>query len=288
MPDHTRRVALVTGGSKGIGAATVVHLLRSGWSVSTCSRNQADLETLQLRCKAEAGATCDVFVADMSSWDESSAFIEHAKFRHGTFDLLICNAATLGPIGSFEATNSKNWVAAVSSLIASTVHPLRAALPTLRETGMSRVLVLSGAGVGGPKHVENLSSYVVAKSALVQLCEVLATELTETGCTINAIAPGRITTEFMHSVVASGLGIAGLRTYSEAAEPSSASIDVQLAGYFQLLDFLISAEAQHISGRLLSAKWDSIPRLQERDLFEKVSSLFRIRRVDESLYKEVP
>jgi NAD(P)-dependent dehydrogenase (short-subunit alcohol dehydrogenase family) len=142
---------------------------------------------------------------------------------------------------------------------------------------------MSGGGLGGSRPIQRATAYVASKSATVTLVEALAIELLEENITVNAIAPGFFPTSFMSEAKNVGPEVAGNDLYSDATQTADESTEESLAQLFTVVDFLMSPEASVISGRIISARWDT----QEAVLdLSKSSNAFRLRRVDEILIKD--
>jgi NAD(P)-dependent dehydrogenase (short-subunit alcohol dehydrogenase family) len=132
--------------------------------------------------------------------------------------------------------------------------------------------------------VTHLSAYTASKAAVAALTESVAKELEPFGVRLNAISPGAFATRFMDPLVEAGPSVVGDDLFSQVEEQRDQPIDyTQLDA---LLRFLLDPESAFITGRVLSARWESPDKLRAEAL-PVASARYRLRRIDEDLYTEV-
>ena len=200
------RVALVTGGSKGLGAGLVDELLRAGYVVETCSRSRTpQVETWE----KEYPDTFRFATADVSVEPDATRFVRDAVERRGRLDVLVNNAgvAREGVIGLFD---DEALDQVVDLNLKGTVYVTRAAVRAMltRRSG-SIVNISSVVGISGYR---GLSVYGATKSALDGFTRGLARELGSRGITVNSVAPGYLRTEMSHGLDEAQLGQIARRT----------------------------------------------------------------------------
>ncbi len=216
MPEAPR-VALVTGGSKGLGAGLVEAFLDAGYCVETCSRSTTD--TVQAwEDDPQLKERFHFATADVSKPEDAERFVKEAAHRWGQIDVLVNNAgvAREGVIGLFgnEALDQ-----VVDLNIKGTVYVTRAASRVMltRRTG-SIVNISSVVGLSGYR---GLSVYGATKAALDGFTRALARELGSRGITVNSVAPGYLRTEMSHGLDLDQLGQIARRTpLGRLGEPS--------------------------------------------------------------------
>lgn len=191
--DLTGRTALVTGASKGIGAAIARQLAASGASVMLSSRKQAALE--------ETAASIDgdtaVFAANAGRPDEARACVAATLERFGALDILVNNAATNPYYGRVVDIDLERFDKTVEvNLRGPLVWTQEAWRQAMSEHGG---VVLNISSVGAQKFSGPLGVYDMTKSALVHLTKHLASELGP-GVRVNAIAPGLVKTDFARAL----------------------------------------------------------------------------------------
>jgi len=273
---------VVIGGTRGIGLELCHHFARSGHNVSLCgkSTNAIDLadQLSELYQISAFGQTVDA--TDERSCSE---FALNTGNYLGQIDVLFANAAVFGPVGVLEQIDVVRWTETIRQNTLAFVNPVRAFLPFLCESSSGRILTMSGGGLGGPQPIQNASAYFASKAAVVSLIEVLAEELMQRNITVNAIAPGFFPTDFMREALEVGPKVAGSNLHEDASRVTNDSTMETFRQLFTLVDFLISADASQVTGRTLSAKWDT-----PEKILRSVTSrnMFRLRRVDNDLIRD--
>jgi NAD(P)-dependent dehydrogenase (short-subunit alcohol dehydrogenase family) len=187
------KAALVTGGSKGIGAATAIAFAQAGAHVAIVGRHHDD-EASQVLASIEKLGRRGIFVpADCGQADQATACVAAASQQLGPIDVLVHSAG--GPIngGLFEIT-PEMWLDAFNVHVHAVFHLCRAAIPDMRaRKNGSIVLISSTAGIRG---VSTNVAYQTVKGALPQLTRALAREFADDNIRVNCVAPGIIRTRF--------------------------------------------------------------------------------------------
>jgi len=168
------RVAVVTGGTRGLGLEIVRAYEAAGARVIAAGR--AD--------------------ADVTDPEACAALVDRA----GAVTVLVNNAGVLGPAGPLEDNDWEAWVETVRVNLLGTVAMCRAVLPGMRARGYGKIINLSGGGATAGR--PNFSAYSASKTAVVRFTETLAGELD--GIDVNAIAPGALPTDMLDEVIAAG------------------------------------------------------------------------------------
>jgi NAD(P)-dependent dehydrogenase (short-subunit alcohol dehydrogenase family) len=194
----TGKVALITGGTKGIGAATAVELARRGADVSIVARTVSDDESRQTRAAVEKlGRRCLMFTADMASAADATACVDRTIRELGRLDVLVHSAG--GPVngGLLELTPDA-WYNAFDVHVHAIFHLCRAAVPGMKRAGEGAILLVSSSA--GKRAIKTNVAYQAVKGALPQLTRALAYELGDDNIRVNCVAPGVIRTAFHDSM----------------------------------------------------------------------------------------
>lgn len=193
----TGKVALVTGGTKGIGAATAIQLAQEGANVAISGRNPDADASATLAAIRALGRRAELILADLSKPSEAGRLVEETQKQLGPVDVLVHSAGGPVPGGLFELT-PEQWHQAFDTHVHAIFYLCRAVIPSMqtRKEG-SIVLISSTAGIRGI--VTNVA-YQVAKGALPQFTRALAREFANDNIRVNCVAPGVIRTAFHNTM----------------------------------------------------------------------------------------
>lgn len=193
------RVALVTGGGRGIGRAIALALAGEGARLAVTSRTPEQLEAVLAEAKV-AGAPEGLAVrADAMSGEETRGAVRRVIDHFGQLDILVNNAGGIAPAPSLEALLSfthddQAFVDNLTLNLVSAYWATREALPHMRERGYGRIVNI---GSGYAKNSGGLIGYTAAKHGLVGLTRALAAEAAPHGITVNCLCPGWTNTQLL-------------------------------------------------------------------------------------------
>jgi NAD(P)-dependent dehydrogenase (short-subunit alcohol dehydrogenase family) len=191
--DLNGKVALVTGGTLGIGAAIAVEMASRGADLAIVARNLGPpAEEVRRQIEGE-GRRALLFTGDMAQATDCTAAVERTVGHFGRLDVLVHNAGGPAP-GKIEEVTPEQWRHTMDLHLNANYYLARAALPHLRKGGEGAiVMVSSSAGVRG---VPGAIAYATAKGALPQFARSLARDLADDNIRVNCVAPGVIRTRF--------------------------------------------------------------------------------------------
>ena len=188
-----QRVALVTGASRGLGAAIAIALARDRVAVAiNYARNREAAEAVQSEIVA-AGGRAEVFGADVTDEGEVAGLHEAVEARLGAIDILVVNATGQQPTIAVEALTWRDVLDQLEFFVKSPLLLAQQVIPGMRERGYGRIVHIGSEvfELGSP----GASAYVAAKAAQLGLTRSWARELGPDGITVNLVAPGFIPTE---------------------------------------------------------------------------------------------
>lgn len=190
--DLTGRVALVTGGNKGLGKAMATGLAEAGADVFIASRNEAELRETAAEIAAATGRTVKYTIADMANRESVNQLAKTATEQMGRIDILINNAGMNAP-QAIDAITDDVWDTVLETNLSSIMALTRAVVPQMRTRKWGRVIHISS--IMGFVSKEKRNAYSTTKSALIGLSKASALDLGGDGVTVNCIAPGPFLTD---------------------------------------------------------------------------------------------
>lgn len=192
------RVAVVTGGARGIGREIALALADAGADVVVTARNRADAQATvdQVESRGRRGLAVALDLADRTQ--VAPAFDEIAR-SFPTLDVLVCNSGVGGPSAPLWDVDDEAWDEVVDVNLTGTFLCVRAAAPRMVEAGRGVVLVVGS--MTGKRPLLHRAPYAASKLAIVGLCRTLALDLGEHGVRANVISPGFVAGERLEWVI---------------------------------------------------------------------------------------
>ena len=202
------KVALITGGAQGIGAATARLFAKNGASVAVADLNSERLADLQTAVETNDGQFLGI-EADFGQSADIESAVNQTAARFGGLDIVVCGAI-FRPTKRIDEVTEKDLDLAWNVNIKGYFLTVQKALPELRKRGGGNVILISSTFgfVGAP----DFSVYCTSKGAIVNMARAFAVELASEGINVNAVAPGPIMTEGMERLIADDPSIETHRT----------------------------------------------------------------------------
>jgi NAD(P)-dependent dehydrogenase (short-subunit alcohol dehydrogenase family) len=243
---------LVTGAGRGIGKRLAIGFAGQGARVALLARSKAELDLCHLEIE-HAGGNALRLRSDVSDYEQVAAAVERIRVQFGTpVQVLVCAAATLGPIGSFVESSPKNWEEVIRTNVTGVLNACRAVLPSMIERRSGKIILLAGGGATAAP--PNFAVYGATKALLVRFAESLAEEVADHNIQVNCISPGGTYTHMTDQILAAGER-AGWREI-EAARQVRLTGGVAPAKQIELVLFLASPQSNHITGRFIGVDDD--------------------------------
>lgn len=183
------RLALITGGSRGIGREIAKTLARDGATAIICARNTIDLKDAQCEIQ-NINFDCFVKKVDVTQSVQIQTLFKWISFHWKKLDILLNNAGGAEKFGNFSDLTDEDWLNAFSLNLMSMVRFCRSAVPLLRRSSSPRIINISSLVARQPGRFN--PHYGAAKAGMLYLNKYLATELAKDGILVNAICPGTL------------------------------------------------------------------------------------------------
>lgn len=187
------KAALVTGGTKGIGAAGAIAFAKAGANVAIVGRNDdADAATTKKEIEA-LGRRCEMIVADCAKPEEAARCVNETAKKLGSLDVLVHSAG--GPVnGKLFEISPTDWYGAFDIHVHAIFHLCRATIPLMKPRKEGAIILVSS--TAGLRAVHTNIAYQVVKGALPHFTRALAREFADDNIRVNCVAPGVIRTRF--------------------------------------------------------------------------------------------
>jgi NAD(P)-dependent dehydrogenase (short-subunit alcohol dehydrogenase family) len=241
------RVALVTGGGRGIGQAIALGLAEDGVNVAVTYRRDAESAAETARAIEATGQVGLAIQGDVSQPDDNARTIEEVLDRFGRIDIVVANAGIASRGQSVVKTDASELARVMATHALGPHHLLSMAVPHLRLHDRSDVVVISSVATLG--NAANGAPYNMGKAALEALALTLAKEERSHGVRVNIVAPGLVETEMGRRLVKGAAGIDDISTlnqvmpFGRVCQPSDIADAVR---------FFVSDRASYVTGEKLN------------------------------------
>ena len=200
MGAMTDKVVVVTGASRGIGAAAVRAFAAAGANVVLMARSRAEIAEIA----GEIGPDQALAVpCDISRYWEVASALQAAVDTFGRLDVLVNNAGVIEPIASLAEADPEAWDQLIDINLKGVFHGMRAAMPVMIGQGAGTILTISSGAASGP--VEGWSAYCASKAGAAMLTRAADLEGRAHGIRAIGLSPGTVATEMQREIKASGV-----------------------------------------------------------------------------------
>jgi NAD(P)-dependent dehydrogenase (short-subunit alcohol dehydrogenase family) len=253
-PLHNK-IAIITGGSEGLGFEIAKKFILAGASVTICSRNRNNLKSAKFKLKKLLNNKQKLLTisADVSKKKDVAKVIKMTTQKLGNCSILVNNAGIYGPKNKIEKINWKEWKKTIEINLFGSVLMSQGLIDQFKKQKYGKIIQLSGGGATSP--LPYLSAYAASKAAVVRFAETLAKEVAEYNININSLAPGPLNTKMLDEIIKAGPDKVGLDYYSRSIDQKKSG-GSSLSTASDLAVFLASPQSDGITGKLISAIWD--------------------------------
>lgn len=243
------QVAIITGGSRGIGAACAVYFAKAGADVViTYAHNAVNAENIVSKVKA-LGRTCLAIKADIAKEKSAKIVVARTIKKFGKIDILVNNAGiwTFGEIGNFP---SDVWKETMEVNVNGTFYMTNAVVPFMKQRKTGKIINISS--TAGQRGEAEHSHYAASNGAVISFTKAISTELAPFNITVNSVAPGWVDTDLSAGVfkdkkfreaARKGIPVGRIPTPEDIAGP---------------VVFLASDLARHITGEIMNVNGGSV------------------------------
>jgi 3-oxoacyl-[acyl-carrier protein] reductase len=202
MNELDGKAAIVTGASRGIGAATAREFAKRGAAVVLAARSLDEIEAIAGDIRG-AGGRAEALACDVSQYGDVAAAVARCQEAFGRLDILVNNAGVIEPITRLGDSDPEQWGRAADINYKGVYHGLRAAIPVMEAQGAGVIVNISSGAATGVN--EGWSHYCSAKAAALSLTRCAHLEYGDKGIRVLGLVPGTVATEMQILIKASGI-----------------------------------------------------------------------------------
>jgi len=202
MSSLTGKVVIVTGASRGIGAAASAALAKAGATVILTARNGRLAGDVAASIVRDGGKSI-ASACDVSDYAAVEALVRESEDRFGRVDALINNAGVIEPIASVADSDPAEWARNIEINLTGAYHPIRAVLPRMIAAGGGTIVNVSSGAAMRP--LEGWSAYCTGKAGLAMLTRAIHLETADKGIRVFGFQPGTTDTDMQVAIRASGI-----------------------------------------------------------------------------------
>ena len=241
--DLTGKVVLITGASRGIGAASARAFAAVGAKVALVSRTGKQIEALA----ADIGSNALAITCDVALYSDVVAAISETEKAFGPLDVFVGNAGMLDPISHLADADPEAWGKTIDVNLKGVFNGMRAVMPGMIERGGGTIITVSSGAAHGP--VEAWSSYCSSKAGAFMLTRCADKEARDKGLRVLGLSPGTVATDMQRDIKASGINPVSQLEWSDHIPPEWPA---------QALVWMCSPDADEFCGTDVSLREEDI------------------------------
>lgn len=210
------KTALITGASRGIGAATAHELAQNGVNVALAARTDSDIQAITAEIN-KAGGKAIALVCDVTRYEDLVSAVATTQSSFGSIDILVNNAGTIDPIAHIADSDPEGWSQVVDINLKGVYYGIRAVLPAMSKQGSGTIInISSGAATNA---IEAWSHYCATKAAVLSLTKCVHKEYGDQGIRCIGLSPGTVATDMQVSIKSSGINPVSKMDFSSHIPP---------------------------------------------------------------------
>ncbi|MCB5199083.1 SDR family oxidoreductase [Loktanella sp. TSTF-M6] len=241
--DMTGKTALITGASRGIGAAAARAFAAAGANVVLVARSRENI----VEIAGEIGEKALAVPCDVSRYWEVEQAVGAAIETYGAIDIIVNNAGVIDPMGALSSTDPEAWSKAIDINLKGAMHGIRAAMGPMIAQGSGTIITVSSGAAHNP--LEGWSAYCASKAGAYMLTQVADRESRGKGLRVMGLSPGTVATDMQKDIKASGIGPVSQLDWSDHIPPEWAA---------QALVWMCTSEADSHLGQDVSLRDEKI------------------------------
>lgn len=246
------KVAIVTGGSKGIGKGIAESLAAEGCNLSICARHKDELDQTARELE-EHGVDVLAVKADLTKEKDIQKVVDETLDEFGTVDILVNNAGTVGKPGTIDEVSVQEWRELFELNLFAVVSITKKVLPIMQEQGWGRIINISSEN--GTQPYPDMIHYSASKGALDNFSKGLSKQYAEDGILVNTVSPAFIETPLVNEMMQQAAGEQGItkeQAVQQFLQNNRPHIELGRPGKIEevgpIVAFLASEKASFING----------------------------------------
>jgi NAD(P)-dependent dehydrogenase (short-subunit alcohol dehydrogenase family) len=254
-----QRIAVITGGGRGIGRAVALAFAREGADVMVLARTEGEVRRVAEEVGGECGVRAFHAVCDVSDAASVRGAFEQAREQFGRDADILVNNAGIAESAPLARTGDELWRRHIEVNLSGTFYCMRAALPAMVERGWGRVINV--ASIAGKTGAPYIAAYAASKHGVLGLTRTAALEVATSGVTVNAICPGYVETDMTEGAIANITARTGktadeARAVLERMSPQQRLVTSEEVAALALL--LAGHEGRGINGQAINVDGGSV------------------------------
>jgi len=270
------KVAIITGGSRGIGKAIAERFASEGCNLMLASRTLSELEKTAESIISQFSVSLSTYQTDIGNETEVAAMVQHTIAEFGRIDILVNNAAIIGPMGEISEIDSEAFFSTLRNNIGGTIFCTKAIVPFMKSQKQGNIINLSGGG--GLSPLPYYDAYSASKAAIVRLTENFALELEKFNINVTAISPGAVNTKMFTEQLDANKNSIGNKNWNDLQNRLASGGD-PIDKAPELALFIVSENRQEFNGKVISAIWDDWQKISNQKNKIIDTDIFQMRRI---------